>query len=51
MVQSRVYTKDELKNGVTTELMFDFEAFVDDLGTWLVKYLMDHNDNHNVKGS
>ena len=49
MIQKKVYTNDELKKGVTTELIVDFELFADDLATWLVKYLINHEYSRNVK--
>ena len=49
MVQKQTYSKDELKKGVTSEFMVDFESFADDLATWLVKYFIDHDYSRNVK--
>lgn len=42
MIQKNTYTKEELKLGGTTELIVDFESFVDDLASWFVKYMFDH---------
>ncbi|MBP3909388.1 MAG: hypothetical protein J6D33_10720 [Turicibacter sp.] len=49
MIQKQTYNKDELKKGVMAELMVDFESFADDLATWVVRYLIDHDYSRNFK--
>ena len=39
MIQKYTYTKEELKEGMTTELSIDFESYVDDLAKWMTTYL------------
>ncbi len=43
MIQRKVYTKEELKNGIVTELEFDFELLVDELSNWITHYVMNHH--------
>lgn len=43
MIQRKVYTKEELKNGMVTELEFDFELLVDELSNWITHYVINHH--------
>ena len=49
MIQKYTYTKEELKEGMTTELSIDFESYVEDLAKWMTTYLIDHYFSGNVK--
>lgn len=43
MIQRKVYTKEELKNGIVTELEIDFELLVDELSNWITHYVINHH--------
>lgn len=49
MIQKYTYTKEELKEGMTTELSIDFESYVDELAGWIANYVMNHYSGHYTK--
>ena len=49
MTQKKIYTKEELKKGMKSELSIDFELYVDDLAKWLTNYLIEHHFSRHVK--
>lgn len=49
MIQKYTYTKEELKEGMTTELSIDFESYVDELAGWIANYVMNHYSAHYTK--